>query len=328
MKKGAKLSGLKPIGWQGVELQVPVDWNLVVESGGRDEGFMGFTSPSSKFELKWGKAKKKKAFSINTVVEKFVKKLQKADKKFKILNEGDTKVFDHKALYFHYQMGHEGYGITWNCDQEEKVFIGLFTFKPDEHKKSKTILENLLSSLKCHPSNNWNTWALFNFSFKTPSDFKVENRKFLLGFVTLVLSKIEYHALCSEKTEVVFQYWSPANVKFKGEYKDLESWFEQHYARDFKKRYKGKMHIGEFQNLRINRHKAKTFTSTTKKGPLLSQILGKNNTYLWYCSRSNRIYALTLSKAVSKEIKFVSKKKYEIFPSKLFEEILGSVRCH
>jgi len=328
MKKGAKLPGLKLIGWQGIELQVPVDWDFVVESGGRDEGLMGFTSPSSKFELKWEKPKKKKVFSIDTVAENFVNKLQKVDKEFKILNEGDTKIFNHKAIYFHYQTGHEGYGMTWYCDQEEKFFVSLFAFKPDEHEKSKIILENLLSSIKCHPSNNWNTWALFDFSFKTPLDLKVENRKFMLGFITLVLSKIEAHPLCSEKTEVVLQYWSPANVKFKGEYKDLERWFEKHYSRDFKKRYKGKMRIGEFQDLRINGHKAKTFTSTTKQGLLLSQILGKNNTYLWYCSKFNRIYVLSLSKSVSKEIKFVSKKKYETFPSEVFEEILNSIRCH
>jgi len=328
MKKGAELPGLKPIGWQGIELYVPVDWNFVVESGGRDAGLMGFTSPSSKFELKWEKMKKKKGFSIEMVAENFVSKLQKADKEFKILNEGGMKVFNHKVIYFRYQTGHEGYGITWYCDQEDKVFIGLFAFKPDEHEKSKRILENLLSSLKCHPSNNWNVWALFDFSFKTPLDFKVESRKFLLGFVTLVLSKIEPHPLCSEKTEVVFHYWSPADVKFKGEYKDLERWFKQHYVRDYKKRFKGKMRIGEFQDLRINGHKAKTFTSTTKQGPLLSQILGKNNTYLWHCPKSNRIYALTLSKSVNKEIKFISKKKYETFPSEVFGEILGSVRCH
>ena len=328
MKRRIKLSGLKPFGWQGIELQVPVDWNFVVESGGRDAGLMGFTSPSSKFELKWEKPKKKGGFSIDTAAENFVKKLQKADKKFKILNEGSMKVFNHKAIYFYYQTGHEGYGIMWYCDQEEKIFVGLFAFKPDGHEKAKIILENLLSSLKCHPSNNWNNWALFDFSFKTPSDFKVEDRKFLLGFVNLVLSKIESHPLCSEKTEVVFQYWSPANVKFKGEYKDLKRWFEQHYARDFKKRYKGKMRIGEFQDLRINGHKAKTFTSTTKQGLVLSQILGKINAYLWYCSKSNRIYALTLSKSVSKEVKFVSRKQYETFPSEVFGEILSSVKCH
>jgi len=289
---------------------------------------MCFTSPSSRFELKWGKTKQKKVFSIDTVAENFVNKLQKADKKFKIVNEGAMKISNHKAIYFHYETGHEGYGITWHCDQDDKVFIGLFAFNPDEHEKAKVILENLLSSLKCHSSNNWNTWAFFDFSFKTPSDFKVESRKFLLGFLTLVLSKIEYHTLCSEKTEVVLHYWSQANVKFKGEYKDLERWFEQHYARDFKKRHKGKMRIGEFQDLRINGHKAKTFTSTTKQGLVLSQILGKINAYLWYCSKSNRIYALTLSKSVSKEIKFVSKKSYEVFPAKVFEEILGSVKCH
>lgn len=325
MRTLKKISGFKPLGWQGFELQVPEDWSFIVESGSQRQGFVRLASISSSFELKWGKMEKKKEFSIESVTDKLIEKLQKSDKNLKLLSKGSSKVFGHNALYFHFESEYKGYGTAWYCDKGEKVFLGLFTFKP-EYKQARLTFNRCLSSLKCHTLDEWNTWALFGFSFKTPSKFELMDRKFLVGHATLALSKEELHPFCAEKTEAFFQYWSPANVKFEETYNDLEKWFEEFYEKEFKKRYKGKMEKEGFQSLKINGHPAKTLTSTTKRG-LVSQTVSKNSTHMWYCPETNRIYALTLSKGLRKT-RIIPSKKYEAIPAETFDKILASLSCH
>jgi len=326
MKKAEEVLGFKSIGWQGLELQVPEDWNFSVESGSQQQGFMRLASSLSSFELKWEKMGKKKKFSLESVVDKLIEKLQKTDKKVKLLKKGSEEVFGHHALYFHFESEYKGYGVAWYCDKGEKVLLGLFTFKPVEHEKSRLIFERCLDSLKCHTQDDWNTWTLFGFSFKAPSKFDLKERKFLVGHTTMVLYKEEPHPFCVEKIEVVFQYWSPANVKFEDTYNDPKKWFEQFYEKELKKRYKGKIEKGRFQGFVIEDHAAKNLASTIRRG-LWNQTIIKNNTYLWYCPNTNRIYALTLSKGLSK-VRILPSKKYEALPTKTFNKILASISCH
>jgi hypothetical protein len=325
MKKGEGIPVFKPFGWQGIGLEVPEDWIFSVESGGQQQGFVRLVSNSSSFELKWEKMEKKKKFSIESVMDNLIKKLQKADKNLKLLNKSSSKVFGHKAFYFHFESKYKGYGSAWYCEKGEKVFLGLFSFKP-ECKEARLTFNRCLTSLKCHVKNEWNTWALLGFSFRVPSKFELKERKFLVGHTTLVLSKEESHPFCTEKREALFQYWSPANVKFEGTYNDPKKWFEEFYEKELKKRYEGKIEKGKYKSLKINGHPAKTLRSTMKMG-LVGQAISKNSTHMWYCPETNRIYALTLSKGLRK-MRFIPSKKYEAIPVETFNKILASVSCH
>jgi len=325
MRKLKKIPGFKPLGWQGFELQTPEDWNFSVESGGQRQGFVRLASFSSSFELKWEKMEKKRKFSIESVVDNLIKKLQKSDKNLKLLKKGSSEVFGHNALYFHFESEFEGYGTAWYCDKGERVFLGLFSFKP-EYKQARLTFTRCLGSLKCHTLDDWNTWSLFGFSFRTPSKFGLMERKFLVGHTTLSFYKEEPHPFCIEKTEAFFQYWSPANVKFEETYNDVKKWFEKFYEKELKKRYKVKMKKERFRSLKINGHPAKTLPFTTKRG-LVSQNISRNSTHMWYCPETNRIYALTLSKGLRKT-RIIPSKKYEAMPVETFDKILTSVSCH
>lgn len=327
MKKGEMRFRFKPIGWHGIELQVPEDWNLAAESGRRQEGLMSVAGDSSKFEIKWGKVEKKKTFSLESASSKYMKKLEKSTKNFKLLKTGSTKIFDHKAIYFYFKAEVEGYGIVWYCDKDEKIFIGLFNFRPDAYEGSRLVFKRFLDSLKCHTLDDWNSWALLGFSFQAPSNFDLKVRKFLVGNATLRLCKEEPHPFYMETAEIVFQYWSPANVRYEKTYTDLERWFEENYEKGLKKLFKGGMQKEKFENFTIKGHEAKTLASTMKRGFLVTHTITRNNTYIWYCSPTNRIYALTLSRGLSKP-RFMRKRESEILPAETFDRILSSVSCH
>lgn len=337
VKKAVAALGLRSIGWQGVEFQLPEDWNFVEESGGRRNGSMGFVSTYATFELKWEEIKKKGDLSVESVADNLVKKLDKSIKNLKALKKGSTKVFGHNAVYLHLETDLKGYGITWYCEDLEKMFIGLFIFKPAELEKAKLIFNHLLGSIKCHSVDGWERWSVLGFSFKTPSNFKVARvplEKALLGRNSLFLHAEEQHPFSVERTEVYFDYWSAANVIFEEVYSDPKRWFKEHFEEQFRKRYRGKMRKGRFQKSTIKGHTAKVLKSTVKRGSL-EQTVTRNNTYMWYCPNTNRIYALTLSKIQRKQQillrlfkRFVSAKKQGASSARIFDEILGSVSCH
>jgi len=325
MKKKVGLK-LKLIGWQGIKLRVPEDWSFVVEAGEKEAGYTGFNSSYSKFEFKWEKMKKKKVFSIDAIIDNLIKKMKKSNELFEVLSRRDAKVFGHNAIYFQFKTAVKGYGIAWYCDDEEKVFVGLFNFKPSEHKKAKAVFDALVDSVRCHGRGKRDQWAVFGFSLKVPADFGLKERKFLVGFVALSFYAEKRHPFCTEKYDLVFQYWSPATLKFRDSYDDPEKWFEEVYEKTLKKRFKGKLKKERFRGFRIMGHAAKTLTSTVKRG-FTSQVIMKNKTCIWYCPKTNRIYAVTLSKALSK-LRFLPTKKYEAEPEEMFNKILASISCH
>ncbi len=325
MKKKIGLR-LKPIGWQGIRLRVPTDWNFIVEAGGKEAGYVGFNSSYSKFELKWEKMKKKKAFSIDAIIDNLIKKMRKANKVFELLGRRNAKVFGHNAVYFQFKTALKGYGIAWYCDDAEKVFVGFFSFKPSEREKAKVIFDGVVRSVRCHSRGKRDQWAVFGFSLKVPSDFELKKRKFLVGFLTLSFYTEKRHPFCTEKYDLIFQYWSPATLKFKDFYDDPKRWFKEVYEKTLKERCKGKLKKGRFRSFKIMGHAAKTLTSTVKRG-LASQVITKNKTCMWYCHETNRIYAVTLSKVLSKP-RVLPTKKYEDEPKEMFNKILASISCH
>lgn len=324
--KGEENLKFTPIGWQGLQFELPKDWNFNAESGNQRQGFIKLSSAYSTFELKWGKIANVKKFSIESAVDKLVKKLKKADKNLKLLRKGSSKVFDHNSIHFDFKSKYKGRGTVWLCEKNEKVFIAILTVKPDDFKQANLVLKRLLDSIKCHTKDSWKSWSLFGFSVKTPSKFELKDRRFLAGHGTLTLSTEEAHLLYTQETQVLFQYWSVANVKFEETYTDIEKWFEEFYEKELKKRYKWKMKKKEFQNIRVNGHSARMLRSTAKGG-LTSLNISKNNTYMWYCPQRNRIYALTLSKGVRKK-RFMPSKKIGALPRRMFNKILSSVSCH
>lgn len=316
----------KPIGWQGIKFQVPEDWNFVVESGEKETGYAGFDSSYSKFELKWEKIKKKKAFSIDAIIDNLIKKMKKSNEIFELVSRRNAKVFGHNAIYFQFKTAVKGYGITWYCDDEEKVFVGLFSFNPSEHEKAKAIFDGLVDSVKCHSRGKQDQWTVFGFSLKVPPDFELKERKFLVGFLTLSFHAEKRHPFCTEKYDLIFQYWSPATLKFKDFYDDPKTWFKEVYEKTLERRCRGKLKKGKFQSFKIMGHAAKILTSAVKRG-FISQVITKNKTYIWYCPETNRMYAVTLSKALSKQ-RFLPTKKYEAEPNEMFNKIVASISCH
>lgn len=317
---------LKPIGWQGIKLRVPEDWNFVVEAGNKNAGYAGFDSAYSNFELKWGKMKKKKAFSLDAIVDNLIEKMKKTNKTFDLLKKRKMKVFGHNAVYFQFTTALKGYGIAWYCDHDEKVFVGLFSFKPSEREKAEVVFNSLVDSVRCHSRGKRDQWTVFGFSLKVPSDFELKKRKFLVGFLTLSFYTEKRHPFCTEKHDLIFQYWSPATLKFKGFYGDPKRWFKEVYEETLERRCKGKLKKGRFRSFRIMGHAAKTLTSTVKRG-FISQVITKNKTCMWYCPETNRMYAVTLSKALSKP-RVLPTKKYEDEPKETFNKILASISCH
>jgi len=337
LRKAGAARGLQPVGWQGIELRLPEGWNLVKEEGARQKGSMGFASASSTLELKWEEIKRKKVASVEAIAENFIKGLRKSVKDLKVLGKNPVKVFGHNGVSFHFESEQEGYGFTWYCDEHEKMFIGIFVFRPAELEAPKLVFRRLLESIRCHSPEGWERWSILGFSFRAPSTMRLARaplEKALMGRNSLMLHAEEQHPFLVERTEVYLDYWSAADVIFEKTYRDPKKWFKEFYEEGLRKRYRGRMEKGRFQASKVGGHKAEVLKTTFRSGRV-EQSVTENRTHIWYCPETNRVYALTLTRGQRKNRlylglfkRFLSARRSEASSKRVLDGILASFSCH
>jgi hypothetical protein len=310
------------VGWRGIELEVPKEWNFVAESGRPRLGHMIFASASAKFEIKWKKAEK--TVNSERLAGKLLEKMQSAYKGLRALEKGHMNIFGHEGTYVFFRHKIEGYMVSWCCDRTQRVFTALYVYKSGEREEAKRNFERIFGSFKCHTLDDWHSWIFFDFSFRTPASYQLRAKKVLIGYASLELNEQERHLSYSQRNGVNIQYWNIANVNFRDTYNDPKKWFEKNHAKRFRKQYRG-VKIGDFQRSTVNGHEAEALRSTQKSGTL-DKAAVKNDTYVWYCSNTNRIYVLTLSMALNE--RWFNKTEKEARLTETFDKILASVSCH
>jgi len=317
----------KVFGWNGLSFEIPEEMHLVSEGGSATAGYMRLEAKDHFFEIRWEEVQPKKAKPLAEVVDAFIKKMEKDSKKKKqeIVFRGrkSTEVFKHKALSLEEKSNVSGYIYFWYCKESSRVIMFRFAFiSLDE--KARSIIKQTLSSLKCHGEES-NLWTVFGSSFRAPSTFQLTERKMLVGRVYLVLHERKISLITEKHREILFEYFTTANVQFEKDYKDMDKWLENNYLKDLKKRYRG-IKFQPSTKTEINNHPASVRMGTGKSG----LTMRKSSLYMnisWYCEDLNRIYSVTISEHLAKPLPLkreIDEKTFEAFA----KEVISSVRCH
>ncbi len=324
--KQERISKSIPIGWQGLQFDLPGNWNFIAESGTPKEGLIRVTSPHANVEIKWGKVTNPKKFSPESVKTKLFEKLKKSDRKLTVTTRKTDKLLGHDCIYFDLKSDYKGSGVIWFCDHVKKMFIALLTAAPEHFKQSVLDFEGLIHSLRCHVDEAWTRWGVFGFSFKAPSKFELLERRFYVGHGTISLSTLEAHLLRKEETQALLQYWGAANVSFENAHSNMKEWFEDFYQNEFRKQYGRKITMGRFRRTKINGHDATIVKGVFKKGRLNTRT-NHCGICMWFCPITNRVYALTLSKTGYQKYHIPTRRTVQ-FPSPVFDRMVSSVCCH
>jgi len=281
------------LGWQGIVAQVPESWNLAVVSGDRASGYFRADAPERpRFEVKWWKPTQ--SVSLNQVLERYVRELQKKSKRSQPRIEAQVgvrlvsrrKMRKPEMLGFTWMGEQTAWGLIWRCDECDRVVMAQVLGASDENIKS--LAERVISSMEDHSSDGWDPWGAYGFLYEIPDDFALDTFRLVTGKLEFRFTrgrlKEEFISVCR---------WGMADVLLKEV--ALEAWL----ASSFPERYK---------DLRMD------FTTAPVKGHSGAALLGQPRSVrkriqeraqsvvrrrsparfianAWHCAESNKIFS-------------------------------------
>ncbi|MFQ6095135.1 MAG: hypothetical protein ACE5NN_03220, partial [Candidatus Bathyarchaeia archaeon] len=301
----------KTFGWNGFVFEIPRDMYLVSEGGNSRSGYMRLDAENYFFEVKWEGEKPKKVKPLEEIVHSFVEKLEKDSRqKFTVRGKKSTYVHKHDALLINIESNLEERIYIWYCSESLRVIIFRFAFVSPDNVAG--IIKRTLTSLKCH-GEEMNRWTMLESSFKAPPSFLLTERKIMVGRTYLLLVEEELRPVTERRREILFEYFTTANVRFEEDYMDIERWMKKRYLKDLKKRYRIKFLSTKKKEL--NNHKA-IVKKGVGSGGLLTRKSSLYTNVSWYCEDLNRIYSVTVSEHIARPLPLkrkIDEKAFEDF---------------
>ncbi|MCS6861596.1 MAG: hypothetical protein NZT92_14905, partial [Abditibacteriales bacterium] len=210
------------IGWQGLTLTVPSDWNISVIGGDRQAGYLRIDSVTMpRVEIKWQQAGKA-GVNLERTLEKFLKGFTKEMSKrkkpieirrpVKVVSKRQKRKTD--ILGFAWQSDHQGCGVLWHCPDCDRIVIAqvLGTLEEDVQQ----LASKVLSSLEDHGQQEWDTWSVYGLAFQMPQAFLLEKHKLLTGQLELEFTRKKPGLSIANVTQrIIVARWAMADTLLK-----------------------------------------------------------------------------------------------------------------
>lgn len=301
------------LGWQGVTLMTPADWNPASYGGDWDKGHLRVDDEDGpRLELRWETPRKSVdlARSVDDFLDALAKKAKKEKRGFE--REGTARVVSPKRKRkaqlqsFGWRgdvqaapNASQGYGVAWQCDECGRVLLAHILGRGQERpQKTLAIASDALGSMECHGSGGWATWSAFGMQLDVPEEFRLRVAKLLTGRIELQWTRPPEPGLLSalrRPDRLVVQRLSAANVLLERE--TLDAWTTRVLGEPDKRRRFGapdatvvRGHdafamVGRFRDLRLGLRY------------LLGDKLGRRKTpppqiVAWHCPVSNKLLVL------------------------------------
>ena len=280
------------VGWQGVSLLVPPDWNLVAVSGEEAKGYFRVDSPdASAIEVRWESLKE--VPDVDARIDGFLDALSSAAKKRKI--PFSSKVKSRKQTQSEADHGGDSVGFTWKSDRQaygrmlycgycKRLVICQVVCGPKENLSG--LSSRILASMCLHEDPGWNVWGLYDLHVPVPESMRLKRQTLMSSFVELEFT--------GRGERLLIQRWGlAANTLLKKA--SVEEWLAETYLPG----------IEGYRTTRTRRdeeHESFVFEGARKgiRGAVMSVPMGLAGKPIpravdgcaWYCDVSNRIYAV------------------------------------
>jgi hypothetical protein len=187
------------LGWQGLTLTIPEEWNLAAFQGDHKAGNLRVDDGDGpRLELRWEQPAG--AVDIERSIEKFIDRLEKQAARRKesfkrvsnphvlnLLHPGKEQVVNFgwsgeqaKGVATH------GYGMAWLCRDCGRVVVAhLIGRGREKTDKTRRLAADVLGTLECHGQGGWETWSVFDLRVEIPEEFRLGRAKLMTGRLEL-----------------------------------------------------------------------------------------------------------------------------------------------
>lgn len=320
------------VGWNGIYLEVPSEWNLSAASGDMAQGHIRIDGPGEMHvRVRWNRVKKKPGpEGVQRILNRYLKGLEKGSRRRKLKFESNQDVrltiqsegAKRKPLFFSWQgrdiqSGSTGQskakaaesqavGLIWYCAACGRITIAQVD---GPIRRSLTqVASQILGTLDDHAVEGCHTWAVYGLAAEIPADFVLSGHKLLSGYIQLRFTK--------GQSSIQLDRWAMADVALKNV--PLQRWVNSHFAKVLRGFNWSK------EDADIRGHKGLALTGTIRgirdriRAVAMSAVrlrpANRLTQYSWQCEETNRICSVQVIH--SKE------------EAGLAEEIAASYVCH
>lgn len=322
------------LGWQGLTVTLPADWNLASFGGDATKGDLRVNDADGpRLELRWEKPPKE--IDLERSVEQFTTQLARNAKKkgeaFQLVENphllSKSRMSKAQLVNFGWvgergaSLAGQGWGTAWQCAACGRVVVAhLIGRGLEKQDKTQRLAVEIISSLECHGTGGWQTWSVFDLQLDVPEEFQLTRAKLLLNRLELAWAKPRPARLLGwmqSEQRIALQRIPVANLVLENE--SLEEWAQRAVARPDKRR-----RFGTAEKLTIHGHDAFLLYGALRDfrrrfvALALDRVLRRHTPpaelRVWHCAASNKIFALDCELAPVNE--------------HVTEDVLSSLACH
>lgn len=275
------------VGWQGLALTLPDDWNIGAIGGAKTDGYLRFDDPDMpRLEIKWADAGNT-FVDLNKVVDKYLREMSKGKGKAQVSR--DVKLASKRKLrgkkgaqFFSWKGDTQGFGAAWFCPDCHRTVI--LQVMGQLNEPVQDLAEQILLEIEDHPKDEWILWSAYGFDFYSPKDFTLAGQKLMAGLIEISLA---------HDTELLSgTRWGMANVILRR--RSLEDWGKGELAKRLKK-FDAQYTPTKFRGHEAIQIEGRTVLPQEKVKSFIDHVRGKGfpdrvKALLWHCPESNKLF--------------------------------------
>ncbi len=300
------------LGWQGLTITLPEDWNLTTFAGNDLSGNLrADDGDGPRLELRWEQPKGSPDLerSIDQFLEKLEKDAKKRDREFR--RAKDPKLVQRsrkrKSQLVNFgwigerseELVGQGWGLGWQCAECNRVVVAHLIGRGLENPgKMQRLASEVLDTLECHGSGGWRTWGAYGLQMELPEEFQLGRAKLMTGRLDLEWIKAPPAppaGWIAARERIAIRRMAAANVVLAHE--SFGDWTER-IIKNAGKEYR----YNEQEETTVRAHKAvllrgrlrdlKKYVQQRALGFLMRRPTIPVETFVWHCEESNKLYAL------------------------------------
>ena len=284
-------------------VRVPADWSIASVSADEQEGYLRVDDGDTpRLEIKW--VSTPGFVNLAETVDKYLASIEKRARRDKqqFTSERDAHVVSKRQMHkyglqtFTWRTrsptgpprpgaAQQAYGAVWVCKQCDRTVVAQVMGQPDDAQLLGTA-QQVLSTIKDHPDDDWVTWAAYGFVCQVPKDFALSSQQMFSGLMKLSFAR--------ETETVTVGRWGMAATLLREQ--TLDEWLQATLGKELR-RYGPQSREQEFRG-----HPAVSF-SGDRMTPLWGlksfarHITGRQCAdrllgYTWHCPQQNKIFVV------------------------------------
>jgi len=230
--------GWARFGWQGLQAEVPSQWELVgiPKEHDPDQGYLRLDDANHpRLELKW-RAHSQRQFDISKTLDEYLKGIRKAysaqvgqievrrdQALIPDLAANEDFYADRELTFFSWKGALQAHGVIWRCSKCRRIVMSQVIASPGEPAFRQTAMR-VLRSLRDHSDTSRNLWTAYGFEVEVPRRYRLDKLQLLNGYILF--------SFTDGSSRIAVERYGLADQALRGG--SLEAWFRRAYAKSLR----------------------------------------------------------------------------------------------